>query len=186
MHIADNSYDIVIVDSIQAVSVNEIASAAGTVSQITNSTQLLSAAAKSANAHEFIMALPQKYETILGERGVSLSGGQRQRIAIARATLRKAPILVLDEPTTGLDEENERAINDALDRITEQTTTLLITHNLQVASRVDLILYLERGPIIESGTHHQLMRAGGRYAALYELQTAAGPQPAEESHAVAS
>ncbi len=146
----------------------------------------IEAAAKAANAHDFIMALPQKYETILGERGVSLSGGQRQRIAIARATLRKAPILVLDEPTTGLDEENERAINETLDRLTEHTTTLLITHNLQVAARADLILYMECGRILESGTHHQLMRAGGRYAALYELQTAAGPEPAEESHAVAS
>ena len=132
------------------------------------------------------MALPQKYETILGERGVSLSGGQRQRIAIARATLRKAPILILDEPTTGLDEENERAVNEALDRLTEHTTTLLITHNLQVASRADLILYMERGHILESGPHHQLMRAGGRYAALYELQSTAGVEPAEERHAVAS
>jgi len=144
------------------------------------------AAARAANAHDFIMSLPQKYDTILGERGVSLSGGQRQRIAIARATLRTAPILILDEPTTGLDEENERTINEALDRLTAHTTTLLITHNLQVASRADMILYMERGRILESGTHQELLRAGGRYAALYELQTAAGPQAAEESHAVAS
>ncbi|HEV8606239.1 MAG TPA: ABC transporter ATP-binding protein [Tepidisphaeraceae bacterium] len=145
----------------------------------------IEAAARLANAHEFIMELPQKYDTILGERGVSLSGGQRQRIAIARATLRRSPILILDEPTTGLDEENERALNETLDRLTAHTTTLLITHDLQYAARADLILHMERGRIIESGTHAELMRASGRYAALYQLQTTARPEAAEEKHAVA-
>ena len=145
----------------------------------------IEAAARLANAHDFIMELPRKYDTILGERGVSLSGGQRQRIAVARATLRKSPILILDEPTTGLDEENERALNETLDRLTASTTTLLIAHNLQVAARADLILYMERGRIIESGSHSDLMRAGGRYAALYQLQTTAIPEAAEESHVVA-
>ena len=99
--------------------------------------------------------------------------------------MRKSPILILDEPTTGLDEENERALNETLDRLTASTTTLLITHNLQVAARADLILYMERGRIIESGSHSDLMRAGGRYAALYQLQSTATPEAAEESHVVA-
>ncbi|HEV8378373.1 MAG TPA: ABC transporter ATP-binding protein [Tepidisphaeraceae bacterium] len=149
------------------------------------SVEEIETAARLANAHDFIMALPQQYDTVLGERGVSLSGGQRQRIAIARATLRNAPILILDEPTNGLDEENERAINETLSRLTAHTTTILITHNLQVAARADLILHMERGRITESGTHAELMRAAGRYAALYQLQTTASPEAAEERHAVA-
>jgi ATP-binding cassette subfamily B protein len=145
----------------------------------------IEAAAKAANAHEFIMSLPLQYDTILGERGVTLSGGQRQRIAVARATLRKAPILILDEPTSGLDEENEKALLQTLDRVSASATSILITHNLQYASFADLILYMERGRIVERGTHAELMRSGGRYAALYQLQTELS-QPAEESHAVAS
>jgi ATP-binding cassette subfamily B protein len=128
------------------------------------------AAARLANAHEFIRALPQGYDTVLGERGVTLSHGQRQRIAIARAAMRQAPLLILDEPTTGLDEENERSVIEALERLTRDITTFVVTHNLHFASRADLILYLEGGRVLERGSHRELMRAKGRYACLYALQ----------------
>jgi len=139
-------------------------------------------AARLANAHDFIQALPQGYDTILGERGVTLSHGQRQRIAIARAAIRKAPLLILDEPTTGLDEENERAVLDALERLAAGRSTLLITHDLQLASGADLILYLEKGRVLERGTHAELMRADGRYAALYRLQAAVRDANQEAPH----
>ena len=131
----------------------------------------IEAAAKLANAHEFIMMLPHGYDTVIGERGASLSHGQRQRIAIARAAIRSAPILILDEPTTGLDERNEREVMDALQRVTNGTTTLLITHDLQLASRSDQIIFLEGGRVAEHGTHEQLVQANGRYALLYKLQS---------------
>jgi ATP-binding cassette subfamily B protein len=130
------------------------------------------AAARLANAHDFIEAMPQGYEGIVGERGVTLSGGQRQRIAIARAAIRKAPILLLDEPTTGLDEENQRMVLEALDRLAQGRTTLLVTHDLQTAARADSIFYLDHGQMLESGSHAELMRANGRYAALFRLQAA--------------
>ncbi|HEY2953019.1 MAG TPA: ABC transporter ATP-binding protein, partial [Verrucomicrobiae bacterium] len=129
-------------------------------------------AARLANAHEFIRSLPRGYETVIGERGVTLSHGQRQRIAIARAAIRQAPILILDEPTTGLDKKNERAVLDALDRLYQGRTTFLISHDLRQAARADLILYLEGGQIIERGTPEEMMRANGRYAALCKLQDA--------------
>jgi ATP-binding cassette, subfamily B, bacterial len=132
----------------------------------------IEAAANLANAHEFIMQLPQGYDTILGERGATLSGGQRQRIAIARAAIRHAPIVILDEPTTGLDNENERVVNEALDRLTTNRTTFLISHNLKSVERADLILYLENGQIIEQGTHQDLIHLSGRYAALHALESA--------------
>jgi ATP-binding cassette subfamily B protein len=135
----------------------------------------IEAAARLANAHEFIHGLTQGYETILSERGVSLSQGQRQRLAIARAAIRRAPILILDEPTTGLDEENEQAIIEALARLAQGRTTFLVTHNLQFAARADLIIYLEEGCVLERGTHRDLMAVQGRYATLYQLQTA-GPK----------
>ncbi|MDQ3457822.1 MAG: ABC transporter ATP-binding protein/permease, partial [Deinococcota bacterium] len=131
------------------------------------------AAAKLAYAHDFIMALPQGYATVLGERGATLSGGQRQRLAVARAAIRRAPILILDEPTVGLDEENERWVSTSLDELSRAQTTLLITHDLGFAARADRIVYLEAGRVLEQGTHEALLRAGGRYASLYALQAAA-------------
>lgn len=129
-------------------------------------------AAHLANAHDFIMALPQGYDTILGERGATLSGGQRQRIAIARAAVRQAPIVILDEPTVGLDNENERAVSEALERLTYNSTTFLITHDLRSATSADRIFYIEKGRILERGTHAELMGLGQRYATLYRLQVA--------------
>jgi ATP-binding cassette subfamily B protein len=131
----------------------------------------IEAAARLANAHDFILALPQGYDTILGERGATLSGGQRQRLAIARAAVRRSPIIILDEPTTGLDQENEHIVNEALDRLTQGCTTFLISHNLKAVEQADAILYIEQGQILEQGTHHQLLTLGGRYAAMYALQS---------------
>jgi len=127
-------------------------------------------AARLANAHEFVTALPKGYDTIVGERGVTLSHGQRQRIAIARAAIRKAPILILDEPTTGLDKKNEQAVLEALRRLNQGPTTFLITHDLRHVGGADLIVYLDSGRIVERGTHDELLQAGGRYAALHRLQ----------------
>ncbi|QZZ19689.1 ABC transporter ATP-binding protein [Leptothermofonsia sichuanensis E412] len=134
-------------------------------------------AARLANAHDFILELPQGYDTILGERGATLSGGQRQRIAIARAAIRRAPIVILDEPTTGLDNENERAVTEALARLTQGCTTFWISHNLRATETADLILYIENGQVLESGTHTELMRRSGQYAALYALQSALDENP---------
>ncbi len=136
----------------------------------------IEAAARLANAHEFIAALPQGYDTQLGERGVTLSHGQRQRLAIARAALRKAPLLILDEPTTAMDAKNERAVLEALAALNHGRTTFLITHSLDQASGADLIVYLEAGRIVERGTHAELMRGDGPYAAAYRLQ-ASQPSP---------
>jgi ATP-binding cassette subfamily B protein len=130
------------------------------------------AAARLANAHEFIEALPQGYDTELGERGATLSNGQRQRIAIARAAIRKAPIVILDEPTTGLDKESEQAVLEALRRLCQARTTFLIVHDLRLAASSDRIFYLDHGRILEQGTHEELMQANGRYSALYKLQSA--------------
>ena len=141
----------------------------------------IQAAARLANAHDFIEAMPQGYETVLGERGVTLSQGQRQRIAIARAAIRKAPILILDEPTAALDRKNEQTVLEALDRLNQSRTTFIITHNLQHALGADLILYLEAGRILERGTHEELMRANGHYAGMFRLQ--AQTRQVEQLHA---
>ncbi|MBD2168349.1 ABC transporter ATP-binding protein [Calothrix membranacea FACHB-236] len=128
-------------------------------------------AAKLANAHEFIMKLPQGYDTILGDRGGTLSGGQRQRIAIARAAIRQAPIVILDEPTTGLDKKSEYIVNAALAKLTEGCTTFIISHNLKAVENADMILYIEDGSILEQGTHAELLRLGGFYSTLYRMQS---------------
>jgi len=133
----------------------------------------IEAAARLANAHEFITALPLGYDTLLGERGVTLSGGQRQRLAIARAAVRRAPILVLDEPTTGLDGENEVAVMEALERLAADRTVILVTHDLERAAGADLVVMLDGGRIVETGTHAQLMASGGRYASLQAVQSGA-------------
>jgi ATP-binding cassette subfamily B protein len=104
---------------------------------------------------------------------MTLSGGQRQRIALARAALRKAPILILDEPTAGLDGENQRVVLEALAGLAEEPTTFFITHDLQLAAKADLILYLGDGRVREGGRHQELMRANGHYASLYQQQAAA-------------
>jgi ATP-binding cassette subfamily B protein len=123
-------------------------------------------AAQIANAHDFITRMPRHYDTVLGERGATLSGGQRQRIAIARAAIRRSPIVILDEPTTGLDRKNEQEVSAALDRLSEDSTTLLITHDLRSAERADLVLFLSEGRIVESGTHESLMSLDREFAAM--------------------
>lgn len=127
-------------------------------------------AARLANAHEFIAALPDGYQTRIGERGVRLSGGQRQRLAIARAILKDPPILILDEATSSLDAESERVVQEALDRVMEHRTTFVIAHRLSTILRADTILVLKDGSIVETGTHASLLARPGVYAQLYETQ----------------
>lgn len=128
-------------------------------------------AAKQANAHEFITELKQGYATLVGERGIKLSGGQRQRIAIARAILKNAPILVLDEATSALDSESERLIQDALNKLMKNRTSLVIAHRLSTISKLDRIVVLENGSIAEDGTHSELIADGGIYAKLWAHQS---------------
>ncbi len=137
------------------------------------------AAAIAANADEFIAALPEGYDTELGESAATLSGGQRQRIAIARAILRDAPILLLDEATSALDSESERAIQDAFETISANRTTLVIAHRLATVLKADVIAVMEGGRIIDQGTHHELLAKGGLYARLADLQFGAQSQAAE-------
>jgi ATP-binding cassette subfamily B protein len=127
-------------------------------------------AAELAMADEFISRLPQRYEALIGERGVTLSGGQRQRLAIARAFLRDAPLLLLDEATSSLDAENERLVHAALEHLTQGRTTLVIAHRLATALSCDRILVMDRGQIVEEGKHEHLAAAGGLYARLAKLQ----------------
>ena len=129
------------------------------------------AAARAANAHEFIMRLPAGYDTKIGERGGKLSGGERQRIAIARALLKNAPILVLDEATSALDAESEDAVREALSRLTKGRTTFVIAHRLTTVTEADSIVVFEAGTIVEQGSHEELLRAGGRYAGLVRRQS---------------
>ena len=129
------------------------------------------AAAQAANAHNFILQLPDGYETQIGERGCQLSGGQRQRIAIARAILKNPRILILDEATSALDAESERLVQDALDKLMVGRTTFVIAHRLSTIQRADRILVLEKGRMAECGSHADLLDAGGLYCKLYSLQT---------------
>jgi subfamily B ATP-binding cassette protein HlyB/CyaB len=128
------------------------------------------AAATLAGAHDFILELPEGYDTIVGERGSSLSGGQRQRIAIARALVGNPRILIFDEATSSLDYESEQIIQNNMRRIVEGRTALIIAHRLSTVRRANRIITIERGYIVEDGTHDELIRSGGRYATLYRLQ----------------
>ena len=128
------------------------------------------AAAEAANAAVFIATLPQGYDTILGERGTRLSGGQRQRIAIARALLRDSPILILDEATSALDTESERLVQQAIERLMQERTVLVIAHRLATVRDADEIIVLDAGRIVQRGSHEELLRAGGLYRRLYDLQ----------------
>jgi len=138
-------------------------------------------AAELANAHEFIERLPDGYNTILGERGATLSGGQRQRLAIARAIIRDTPILVLDEPSSGLDAASEKLVFDALDRLIEGKSSIIIAHRLSTIQRADIIFVVQNGRIVQRGSHDELMARGGLYAELYELQFARGEATVEAS-----
>lgn len=128
------------------------------------------AAAKLANADEFIMKMPEGYDTIVGERGVTLSGGQRQRIAIARAVIRNAPILLLDEPTSSLDAASEELVFEALGRLMKGRTSIVIAHRLATVKKADVIFALDKGSIVEHGTHEELLKRNGLYAELHEIQ----------------
>jgi subfamily B ATP-binding cassette protein MsbA len=130
----------------------------------------IEAAARAANAHEFIMQKPDGYETIAGEKGAVLSGGQRQRITIARAILKDAPILILDEATSALDTESERVVQAALEKLMQGRTTICIAHRLSTIQKADLIVVLDQGRIVETGRHAELIQRGGIYQKLYELQ----------------
>jgi ATP-binding cassette, subfamily B, bacterial len=138
-------------------------------------------AAELANAHEFIEKMPDGYDTMVGERGVSLSGGQRQRVAIARAIIRNTPILLLDEPTSGLDAASEQVVFEALERLMKDKTCVVIAHHLATIQRADVIFVVQDFQIAERGTHAELLAAGGLYAELYGLQlgTLQEPSPLE-------
>jgi subfamily B ATP-binding cassette protein MsbA len=127
-------------------------------------------AAKLANADEFIAQLPEGYDTMVGERGVTLSGGQRQRIAIARAIVRNSPILILDEPTSGLDAASEELVFDALQRLMADKTSIVIAHRLATIQKADVIFVIDGGTVVQHGNHEELVKAGGLYAHLYQTQ----------------
>ncbi len=128
------------------------------------------AAAKAANAHTFILAMPEGYKTQIGERGCKLSGGQRQRISIARAILKNPRVLILDEATSALDTESEKLVQDALDKLMVGRTSFVIAHRLSTIQRADRILVMDKGRIVETGTHEELIRSGGLYEKLYQIQ----------------
>jgi ATP-binding cassette subfamily B protein len=133
-----------------------------------SSSEAIRKAARLANIDQFIMGLPSGYDTQVGERGVNLSMGQRQRVSLARAALRQAPLLILDEPTSSLDEENRQAIMDAIKTISADCTTFMITHDLRQIASADVILHLKDGELIETGTHEELLHSGGAYAKLID------------------
>jgi len=133
------------------------------------------AAAKAAAAHGFLSALPQGYDSYVGERGIMLSGGQKQRIAIARAILRDSPVLLLDEATSALDAESERAVQQAVETLSEDRTTLIIAHRLATVKKADRIVVFDHGRIVAEGPHETLVAQGGLYARLARLQFTEGP-----------
>ena len=128
------------------------------------------AAAKAACAHDFIMSFPLGYDTPVGEHGTQLSGGQRQRIAVARALIRNAPIILLDEATAALDSESEKAVQEAIEHLCRDRTTIVIAHRLHTIMHSDAILVVEGGEIVERGQHDDLLRRGGRYASFFRIQ----------------
>ena len=128
-------------------------------------------AARAANAHDFIQRLPKQYETVLGDRGARLSGGERQRLCVARAFLKQAPILLLDEPTSAIDSKTEAVILEALDRLMVGRTSFMIAHRLSTIHHADQILVMERGQLVQAGTHDSLMEQGGLYRHLYDIQS---------------
>jgi ATP-binding cassette subfamily B protein len=127
-------------------------------------------AAKAACAHDFIMSFPLGYDTPVGEHGAQLSGGQRQRIAVARALLKNAPIILLDEATAALDSESEKQVQEAIEHLCQNRTTIVIAHRLHTIMHADTILVVEAGEIVERGRHDDLLRRGGRYASFFRLQ----------------
>ena len=135
--------------------------------------QMLDACRK-ARCHDFISALPESYDTVVGEGGATLSGGERQRISLARAFLKDVPILLLDEPTASLDADNEAAVQKALDEISKERTVIMIAHRLKTVRGAQQILVLENGRITQKGTHNQLVGTDGLYSRLWELQNQAG------------
>ena len=128
---------------------------------------------KAAHVEEFVYALPDRYDTVVGERGLKLSGGQRQRVAIAQAMAKNAPILVLDEATSALDSESEHLVQEALWRLMENSTALVIAHRLSTIANMDRIVVFDQGKIVEEGTHHELLRLGdaGMYGRLWRHQS---------------
>ena len=142
------------------------------------------AAAKAAHAHDFILGFPAGYDTPVGEHGMQLSGGQRQRIAIARALIKNAPIILLDEPTAALDSESEQNVQEAFAELRKGRTTLVIAHRLATIMHADSILVVENGLVVESGRHEELLRKGGRYASFYRLQLREQEGPVAESDSV--
>ena len=144
------------------------------------------AAARAAHAHDFLMALPEGYDSQVGERGVMLSGGQKQRIAIARAILRDAPILLLDEATSALDAESEYAVQQAVDRLAEGRTTVIVAHRLATVKKADRIIVFENGHVVAQGTHDDLVAQGGLYARLARLQFTDGGAMTDSDPARAS
>jgi ABC-type multidrug transport system fused ATPase/permease subunit len=142
------------------------------------------AAAKAAHAHEFIMSFPAGYDAPVGEHGLQLSGGQRQRISIARALIKDAPIILLDEATASLDSESELQVQEALAELCKGRTTIVIAHRLSTIMHADCILVVENGAVVESGRHDELLRKGGRYASFHRLQLKEQPPQIEAVAAI--